>query len=363
MKIIITTTESTSEYGGLGRHNHEIKKRLMKWGHEIKEINLNITSGNNKASYKMSTSRFFQNFQKIYPQSFKYDLVLAQGHWAGLYLYRHKRIAHKPIVTILHSLEKDRPLRANFLGFTYYLSRMLEYMTVFNSDHILVSSNYMRQRFMNHYPNFKKKISFIGNGVDNSFLNCNYRNVNFQNNVISVIGRLEPEKGILQFLDDFELLLMKDPSFHCRIIGKCRDIYKKYKLDILRKICKSRLLNNSTSIHPFITDTQRLISKIKESLAVVVPSTYEPFGLIALETMATGTPVVANNVGGIPEYIENKKNSILYNDSLEFVESLLKLKSDEKFRALISANAHESAKCLSWDTVARNIITTYGQYV
>lgn len=355
MKILIATTETLCEYGGLGRSNYEIKKRLSSWGHEISEINLNDMNGNNAAKHKMPTYRFLNNFQKINTKVLKHDLVLAHGHWAGLFLYRHKNKLKIPIITIIHSLEKDRPLRAKFLGCRYFLSRILEYMTVASSDHILLSSNFMVHRFCFFYPNYSGKISCIGNGVDSIFLNSNDGNRKITSNVITVIGRLEPDKGILEFLSAFESVLSKDSSYKCNIIGSCRDIYKEYEFNIIRKINNSKLLKNSIFIFPFISDIRKLIKSMKESLAVIVPSIYEPFGLIALEAMATGTVVIANNVGGLPEYIENGRNGVIYNNSSELVESLLKIKDDVEFRSHIQINAHQTAKNLTWDTVAQKI--------
>jgi len=81
----------------------------------------------------------------------------------------------------------------------------------------------------------------------------------------------------------------------------------------------------------------------------VVPSLYEPFGLVALEALACGVPVVASNVGGLPEIIENGKSGILVppNDPKALADALVTLLTNETLRYQLAAGARRRAERFS----------------
>ncbi len=95
----------------------------------------------------------------------------------------------------------------------------------------------------------------------------------------------------------------------------------------------------------------------------VMPSLYESFGLVALEAMACGTPVVASRVGGLPYVVRDGETGLLVpeNDPTALAEKLELLLTDAELRTRLGARAHEVAQGYSWERVAVEIARLYEQ--
>lgn len=95
----------------------------------------------------------------------------------------------------------------------------------------------------------------------------------------------------------------------------------------------------------------------------VMPSLYESFGLVALEAMACGTPVVASRVGGLPHVVRDGETGLLVpeNDPEALAGTLQTLLADEVLRHRLGERAREVAQGLSWERVAEQIVALYQQ--
>lgn len=79
-----------------------------------------------------------------------------------------------------------------------------------------------------------------------------------------------------------------------------------------------------------------------------------------LEAMGTGIPIIATNVGGIPDILENNKEAILVsNDCKDIVEALNKLAKDESLREKLGKNAKEKSKNFSSNCMAKKYLEIY----
>jgi glycosyltransferase involved in cell wall biosynthesis len=97
-----------------------------------------------------------------------------------------------------------------------------------------------------------------------------------------------------------------------------------------------------------------------------VPSIYEPFGIVALEGMATGAPVVASKVDGLAEVIEHDRTGIfVYPRSPESIAwGIDKVLSDPNHARWLAENAKEKLhKAYSWEAVAMKTVETYKKVV
>jgi D-inositol-3-phosphate glycosyltransferase len=96
---------------------------------------------------------------------------------------------------------------------------------------------------------------------------------------------------------------------------------------------------------------------------VAVPSRYESFGLVAVEAMATGTPVVASAVGGLTFTVNNGVSGILvpYGEPRALASALDRLLEDDDLREGMGFAAQKDAQRFSWDTVAQQVLHVYAR--
>jgi len=354
MNIAIVTTEPVADYGGLGRHTSELSKELISKNHNITFINIGKRHNGKQFINNFTIDRVINNLMPI-PNDFnKYDVILAQGHWAGLYLYRLKRKFKIKVILTLHSFEADRPQRKKALGcFSYLLSKFLETQSINVSDHILVVSEYMKERLLHYYPEKYPKTTVIYNGVDKHFTNCTFQRKQSKKIVkIASLGRLEPEKGLDQLINELEYIAKQGIFFQCTFVGKNRKEYNYYINKVYNEIKKSKLLNKRISFHPFITNRKQLVDFMSQQDIIIMPSVYEPFGLVALEAMAIGIPIIARKVGGLVEFINNSVNGFIYETKEELFEYINQCIENEEFKQSIISNAKETAIYYSWKRVS-----------
>ncbi|MER3485618.1 MAG: glycosyltransferase family 1 protein, partial [Chloroflexota bacterium] len=94
---------------------------------------------------------------------------------------------------------------------------------------------------------------------------------------------------------------------------------------------------------------------------VIVPSRYESFGLVAVEAMACGVPVVASRVGGLVYTIADGETGYLvpFNDAEAFADRCQALFKDPALRARFGAQGHASAQRFAWPAVAESVLHVY----
>jgi D-inositol-3-phosphate glycosyltransferase len=95
--------------------------------------------------------------------------------------------------------------------------------------------------------------------------------------------------------------------------------------------------------------------------AVVVPSQYESFGMVALEAMACGTPVVASQVGGLAFLVQDGVTgfTVPTSDPIALAERLTALINDSGLRQRMGAEAAAFARDYGWDVIAKQVVELY----
>lgn len=205
---------------------------------------------------------------------------------------------------------------------------------------------------------FSIKTITISNGVDldrfkptNDIEKSDLRKkINLNNNdfVVFCPRRWAPTKGI-EFLAKSMIDYKYPNNFVFVFAGNDYKDYPKYakKVHGILKNSKNRYIKlGNLSI-------EEMVKTYKLSDIVIIPSIMEAISLAALEAMACGCVVVASNVGGLKEIIENNKNGILINpyNLQEIYNSILNIYKNKKLYQEIKANGYEMVKNFSWQNV------------
>jgi glycosyltransferase involved in cell wall biosynthesis len=119
-------------------------------------------------------------------------------------------------------------------------------------------------------------------------------------------GRLASNKGLLDLAEAFAVVAKSDRSAQLVVVGE--DGGQRAPLE-----ARVKALGISDRVHlvGHVEGDALLSAAYREARLTVLPSEYEAFGLVLLESLAAGTPVVASRVGGIPEFVEDGKAGLL----------------------------------------------------
>jgi len=256
----------------------------------------------------ISVGRLEEQFSSDILESIQdYDLVHCNDWFTALYGAYIKFRYDIPMVFSVHL-----PVYAGFTYSTHIppldTKRRLEYLGLRCADAIIVASNYTKEIILSTYNIDEKKIRIIPIGIDTAFFSgsggkpANERDVLF-------ISRLAEQKGIDYLLDFLEISNrlrgnVRFSELNFRIVGT-----GPAAKDIIKKIHKNNLDN--VKLLGFIPSLQDLKDLYLNSYLFLMTSIFEPFGIVALEAMACGLPVLGFDVGGLSEFIRNNKDGIL----------------------------------------------------
>ena len=207
---------------------------------------------------------------------------------------------------------------------------------------LVTVSNYTKNRILsNSYINKEIKVIYNGLPESNSLtenqkenkicLNAGHRN-------ILMLGNFQQNKGQLKFIEAANIIKLRNPNVYFTFIGNVYD--QEYFMKCCEQLKKYNLQNSSTILHG-INNASEYMNLFD---AVAVPSMYdESFGLISVEAMSKGVPVVAFACGGIPEVLVDGRDgyNVSVGDYKGMADRLLEIISDEEKRKKMGQNGRD----------------------
>lgn len=171
------------------------------------------------------------------------------------------------------------------------------------------------------------------------------------------VGRLAPNKGLRTLVEAFRALADQDPGASLVLVGADGGMDRSLA-------ARGRELGLSSRIFRVghVEDDALLAAALRDAQLFVLPSEYEAFGLVLLEALSQGTPVIASRVGGIPEFIEDGRAGLLVPpaDVSALAEALLRLWSDANgARAMGRYGREQVVPRYSWENVAAQVEQIY----
>jgi D-inositol-3-phosphate glycosyltransferase len=189
--------------------------------------------------------------------------------------------------------------------------------------------------------------------------------------VILYVGRIEPLKGIDTLIEAIAYMRHKgsleEQSFCLAVIGGEPETSTE---EIDSEMARLKDLCHEHGLDDLVTflgkrDQDTLPYYYSAAEAVVLPSHYESFGMVALEAMACGTPVVASQVGGLAFLVQDGVTgyTVPSTDVEALADRLTKLIEDPDLRTRLGDQAAALAQEYSWDIIAENILTHYQEVI
>jgi alpha-maltose-1-phosphate synthase len=245
------------------------------------------------------------------------DVDLAHSHtWYANHAGQLAKLVHGAAhVVTAHSLEPRRPWKADQLGGGYRLSSWIERTAYLDADAVIAVSRGMRADVLEVYPDLDPaKVFVVGNGVDAQA----YRPVEAPDVVRSLgvdpdrpyalfVGRITRQKGLMHLLAAAEQL---SPEAGLVLCAGAADTPAE-RAQVADAVAELQTRRSGVVWIEQMLPREQLVPLITGATVFVVPSVYEPLGIVNLEAAACGTAVVASDVGGIPEVVDDGRTGLL----------------------------------------------------
>ena len=221
----------------------------------------------------------------------------------------------------------------------------------------------MREHVADIYGLEEDRVAVVANGIDPSELvpvdDLASLRASFaqpHEKLVLLVGRLVYEKGFQLALEALPRLIERVPGTRFIVAGSGTA-----EEDLRRQASELGLDAHGTFVGWIGDDVLHSLYRIAD--LTVVPSIYEPFGLVALEAMASGSPCLVSDTGGLREVVPNEDVGLRFRsrdpDSLgEMAERLL---TDSELRDRLVAEASEHVLTFDWADVARQVQDLYGK--
>lgn len=307
MNVLFWTDAFWPRIGGMETQALQFVKELQKRGHRcmvltekksscgqepevfeeirIRRLALHTTIANNDLQQIRSIrSHFEQIIRDFKPDIIHFNFYNSLGVFLFL-LFKH--IFHVPSLLTNHCAPLDNP------------KSVLQIERLFSSvDQICCVSKWASQKLETHLPQFKAKSRLIYNGL--SMPDIPPSALPFSPPVLLLLGRLSQEKGFdtairaFSHLKNAKLIVAGDGPERKKLETLIYELKLTTSVQLIGEVTRAEV--------PFL---------INRATLVVIPSHFESFGLVALEAMQMGRPVIASNVGGLPEIVSDGETGLL----------------------------------------------------
>ncbi len=404
MRIAILTNEyPPNVYGGAGVHVEYLTRELIRLDngeHHVTVLSFgdqSIREGNlTVRGVRPSFTLPFQDPRhEKFMDTLARDLLMAGSlrdidvihchtwytHLAGCLA---RQLTGAPLALTTHSLEPHRPWKVEQLGTAYQASTWIERTAYQNADGVIAVSESMREDVHTLYGVAPERIRVIPNGIDLAqYKPTPDRTVLARHGIdpnqpyILFVGRITRQKGIIHLVHAIPQI---NPATQIVLCAGAPDT-----AEIGREMTEAveearRHTANAVIWISRMLPREDVIALYSQAALFVCPSVYEPFGIINLEAMACGTPVVASAVGGIKEVVIPEETGLLvpfeprgegdfeprYPErfALDLAGTINQLLADPERRRQMGQRSRERVETsFGWGSVARRTCDFYKELI
>lgn len=384
MKILMLTWEYPPRVvGGISKVVYDLSHKMVKEGNEVTVVTYKDGDNvkyyeNDKGveiyrvdNYMIRANNFIDwimqlNFNmitkvnEIINKNGKFDVIHAHDWLVSYSAKSIKESYNIPLISTIHATESGR--NSGIHDETQRYINDSEWMLTYESSEVIVNSNYMKNEVQKLFGLPYDKINVIPNGVNlqlfsNVNIDYDFRRQYAMDNekIILYVGRLVYEKGIQNLIAAMPKILDRYHDSKLIICGRGGMI------DELREQVKYLGIDNKVYFAGYC-DSKKMQKMYKCADVAVFPSTYEPFGIVAIESMLSGTPTIVSDVGGLNEIVEHGVTGMksYAGNANSIADSVLALLFDPKLCANISQNAIKKVKeNYNWAKITDNTYYVY----
>ncbi len=383
MKILMLTWEYPPRVvGGIARVVYDLSRTLLKDGHDVTVITYRdgdtpyfeddkgvkvyrvdnyMINPNNFIDWVMQMNfNMLAKANEIIAEQGKFDVIHAHD-WLVAYSAKTLKNSYNiPIVSTIHATEAGRNSGIHDEQQRYINDT--EWMLTYESAEVIVNSNYMKNELQRLFGLPYEKINVVPNGVNMNLFNGVERDYDFRRKyamdnekIILFMGRLVYEKGVQHLISAMPKILERYRDSKLVICGKGG------MLEELKQQANAMGIANKVYFAGYMggKDVQKMY---KAADIAVFPSTYEPFGIVALEAMLSENPVVVSDIGGLNEIVEHRVNGMkaYCGNPNSIADSILELFYDYKLCSDITKKAKNKVRNqYSWSKIAQDTHFTY----
>jgi len=312
------------------------------------------------------------------------DIAHAHTWYACLAGYLAKMLHGTPLVITAHSLEPFRPWKREQLGGGYNLSSWAEKDAYEHADRVIAVSGGMREDILAAYPNLDPdKVVVVHNGItmsdfatpaddDPGWAVFDRYHIDRSKPTLLFVGRITRQKGLPYLLKALHLISKDIQVVLCAGAPDTPEIAEEVKT-AFAKLDEER--GNIIWIEEMLPRPE--LNALEHGCdAFICPSIYEPLGIVNLEAMACGLPVVASATGGIPEVVVDGETGYLVpidqlrdgtgtpTDPDKFVHDMAaaidKIMADPELARKMGQAGYERARDhFSWESIADKTVAVY----
>lgn len=324
MRVDILTKEyPPAIYGGAGVHVDELSKvlrsridvRVRCFGEERSEAGVQAYSVPETLASANSALQTFGVDLAMAQDCAGADLVHSHTWYANFAGFTAQQLHAIPHVLSAHSLEPLRPWKAEQLQGGYRLSSFAEKTAYENADGIIAVSGGMREDILRSYPKVDPaRVHVVHNGIDvtawkpNPAIDVHERyGIDPHAPTVIFVGRITRQKG-LPFL--LRALATLDHGVQVILCAGAPDT-PEIAAEVEQLVATLKSKREGVFLISEMLPRHELTQLLSHATTFVCPSVYEPLGIVNLEAMACGIPVVGTATGGIPEVIVDGETGIL----------------------------------------------------
>ena len=353
-------------YGGADVAAYNLAISMAHRGHEINVFTTAINSKDSIEKYEnIIIQRYGTNFRifnrnisfKMLVKPIKYDIDIVHVHLdesilAALLYAKRKNV---PLVVTYHGDMID-----TYNGFisktlVYFYNKLVTKLLSYADVIISPSECYIDEsRFLGKYLD---KIVVIPNGINAYEFDISYSKeecrgkigLPLNNKMVLYLGVIHPHKGPDVLLKAMPKIIKEVPNTELVFVG--RETMKKE----LEMLSKKLGIDKHIKFAGFVEEILKPLY-YKAADVFVLPSVmkHESFGIVNLEAMACGIPIVASIIGGVPDVVKDGENGLLVQpkDSNELADAIIYLLENKEEREKMGKNGRGKVKDYSWERIA-----------